>query len=156
MKNRTMKLNACCLLTITTFAALQLFSRCAFATEFSKTVLQAGMHVIQAEVADDQTKRMQGLMYRKQIIDNDGMVFVFDQADRHCMWMKNTQVPLSVAFIDPQGTIVNIAQMEPFSEVSHCAQAPAKFALEMRQNWFKQKGIGEGFNIKGLATLRAH
>jgi uncharacterized membrane protein (UPF0127 family) len=71
------------------------------------------------------------------------------------MWMKNTLVPLSVAFIDEQGKILNVAQMEPMSEVSHCAKAPAKYALEMRQHWFKQKGIGEGANIKGITALRA-
>ena len=114
-----------------------------------------GMHVVQAEVADDQTKRMQGLMYRKQIVDNDGMVFVFDQPNHHCMWMKNTLVPLSVAFVDEQGNILNVANMEPLSEVSHCAKGPAKYALEMRQNWFKQKGVGEGSNIKGITALRA-
>ncbi len=150
-----MKLNACSLLTYLIFLTLQLLGSRVFATEFSKTALQMGMHVVQAEVADDQTKRMQGLMYRKQIVDNDGMVFVFDQPNYHCMWMKNTLVPLSVAFIDEQGNILNVVNMEPLSEVSHCAKGPAKYALEMRQNWFKQKGVGEGFNIKGITALRA-
>ena len=151
-----MKLKTCSRLTLRTFVALQLFCSGAFATEFSRVTLQAGLHVIQAEVADDQAKRMQGLMYRKQILDNDGMVFVFDQPDQHCMWMKNTLAPLSVAFLDVQGKILNIEQMEPLSEVSHCAKAPAKFALEMRQNWFRQKGIAEGNSIKGVTVLRAH
>ena len=88
--------------------------------------LTAGMHRIRAEVADNMAARMQGLMHRKSMPQNAGMVFVFDENTTHCMWMKNTLIPLSVAFIDEQGAIINIADMQPHSEQSHCAARPAR------------------------------
>src|SRR5262245_55189463 len=86
--------------------------------------LTLGMHRVQAELADSMGTRMEGLMYRKEMQTNAGMVFVFDEDAPHCMWMKNTLIPLSVAFIDKSGTIVNIADMQPQSEQSHCAAKP--------------------------------
>lgn len=124
-------------------------------TEFSVTSLQAGMHVIQAEVADDNPKRMQGLMYRRDLPGNRGMVFVFDRADAHCMWMKNTLIPLSVAFLDDSGRILNIADMQPQSEVNHCARGAARYALEMAQGWFSKRGIREGDRINGVEGMRS-
>jgi len=112
--------------------------------------LGAGMHVIRAEVASTYENRMQGLMFRKSLADNDGMLFVFTEDERHCMWMKNTFVPLSVAFIDPKGRIVSIHDMEPQTENSHCATAPARYALEMSKGWFKSKGVAPGAQLRGL------
>ena len=116
------------------------------------TQLSAGMHLIRAEVAADMSSRSQGLMHRKSLAPNAGMLFVFDEAAPHCMWMKNTYIPLSVAFIDAQGVIINIADMTPHSEQSHCAARPAVYALEMTQGWFAQRGIKPGAKLGGLST----
>lgn len=112
--------------------------------------LGAGMHLIQAEVANTYENRMQGLMFRKSMGANNGMLFVFAEDERHCMWMKNTFVPLSVAFVDPQGKIVSIHDMEPQTENSHCAAGIARYALEMNKGWFKARGIAAGAQLRGL------
>ena len=93
---------------------------------------------------------MQGLMFRKSLGQNDGMLFVFPEAAAHCMWMKNTLVPLSVAFMNERGVILNIEDMAPQTENSHCARAPARYALEMSKGWFKSKGVAAGARIDGV------
>jgi uncharacterized protein len=115
--------------------------------------LATGMHLIRAEVADSMGTRMEGLMHRKSMPQGSGMVFVFEEAATHCMWMKNTLIPLSVAFIDEAGTIINIADMQPHSEQSHCATRPARYALEMNKGWFAQRGIKAGAKLRGLEKL---
>jgi uncharacterized membrane protein (UPF0127 family) len=112
--------------------------------------LGAGMHLIRAEVADRDATRSLGLMRRTSLPPNGGMLFVFDEDAVHCMWMKNTLIPLSVAFVDAQGAIINIADMQPHSEQSHCAARPARYALEMTQGWFAQRGIRAGTPLRGL------
>ena len=112
--------------------------------------LTAGMHVVQAEVADSFGTRMQGLMKRESLAPNHGMLFLFEGDERQCMWMKNTLIPLSVAFIDEHGAIINIADMQPHSEQSHCAARPARYALEMKQGWFRDKGLKPGVRIGGI------
>ncbi|HUL92212.1 MAG TPA: DUF192 domain-containing protein [Burkholderiales bacterium] len=112
--------------------------------------LSAGIHLIQAEIANTFDARMTGLMHRKKLGANDGMLFVFPDIAPHCMWMKNTFVPLSVAFIDERGVILNIEDMQPQTEESHCARAPARFALEMNQGWFAAKGIKPGAKLAGI------
>ncbi len=112
--------------------------------------LSAGIHLITAEVANTFETRALGLMYRKSLGANEGMLFVFPDVSVHCMWMKNTFLPLSVAFIDERGTIVSIHDMQPQTETSHCAERPARFALEMNQGWFAQKGIKPGARVGGL------
>jgi uncharacterized membrane protein (UPF0127 family) len=116
--------------------------------------LNAGMHVVHAEVAADFSTRMEGLMHRKSLGTNAGMLFIFDEASTQCMWMKNTFVPLSVAFLDEAGTILNIADMQPQTEQSHCSTGPARFALEMNQGWFAQRGIKPGTKLGGIDRLR--
>ena len=115
--------------------------------------LQIGMHVIQAEVAANNETRMKGLMYRKSLQKNQGMLFVFDRSDRHSMWMKNTPLPLSVAFLDDKGVIVNIEEMKPFTDVTHTATKPARYALEMSEGWFKQRGIKAGDTVLNLMPI---
>lgn len=112
--------------------------------------LSAGIYLIKAEVVADPETRARGLMYRKHLPQNAGMLFVFDGAERHCMWMKNTYIALSVAFLDERGAIVNIADMEPHSETSHCAERPVKYALEMNRGWFAARGIKPGMRLKGI------
>jgi len=112
--------------------------------------LAAGFHRIEAEVAANNAARMQGLMQRKSMAPQRGMLFVFDHDAQHCMWMKNTFLPLSVAFIDAQGRILNIEDMQPQSEDNHCAAKPARYALEMNVGWFAQRGIKRGDRIGGI------
>ena len=112
--------------------------------------LSAGMHVIRAEVAATVEARSRGLMFRESLEPNQGMVFVFDEAAAHCMWMRNTLIPLAVAFLDGQGRIINVEEMQPQTEDNHCAAQPARYALEMNSGWFRQRGIGTGTEIRGI------
>lgn len=120
------------------------------------TELSIGMYRIEAEVAATQENRMVGLMQRRSMPANHGMLFVFTEQQRHCMWMRNTLLPLSVAFLDEQGRILNVEDMQPQTEDNHCAAKPARFALEMNLGWFKQKGLAAGTKINGVERLAAH
>ena len=111
--------------------------------------LQAGMHMIHAELARTPQQTQTGLMFRREMAAHEGMLFVFDALAPRCFWMKNTLLPLSIAFIADDGRIVNIADMQPRSLQSHCAEQPVRFALEMNQGWFAKRGIKPGFKLKG-------
>jgi len=139
------------------FAGLIVWTASAWAQQpaLPTITLNAGIHVIQAEVAGTPATRSQGLMLRKAMAQGAGMLFLFDESAAHCMWMKNTLIPLSVAFIDERGRIVNIAEMQPLDETSRCASRPARYALEMNQGWFKQRGIVAGAVIQGLERFSA-
>ena len=112
--------------------------------------LTAGFHRIEAEVAANDQHRQVGLMNRKAMPPQHGMLFVFNHENTHCMWMRNTLLPLSVAFMDASGTIINIEDMQPQTEDNHCARRPARFALEMNIGWFAQRGIKPGTRINGI------
>jgi uncharacterized membrane protein (UPF0127 family) len=112
--------------------------------------LTAGFHRIEAEVAATPQNRAQGLMHRKAMDSQRGMLFVFTHDAAHCMWMKNTLLPLSVAFMDASGRILNIAEMKPHSEENHCAVKAARYALEMNTGWFAQRGFKAGDVIGGV------
>jgi len=114
------------------------------------TTLNIGIHLIQAEVAIRDDERAQGLMFRKNMGINEGMVFRFGSPNKVCMWMKNTLIPLSVAFIDEQGSIINIEDMQPETLEAHCSEKPARFALEMNRGWFKNKHIKPSSKVTGL------
>jgi uncharacterized membrane protein (UPF0127 family) len=116
--------------------------------------LNAGMYLIRAEVAADFPSRSQGLMYRQQLASNAGMLFIFDEPGAQCMWMKNTLIPLSVAFLDDDGTIINIEDMAPQTEDSHCARRSARYALEMNRGWFAARGIKPGMRLGGLPGVK--
>jgi len=112
--------------------------------------LKVGAHVIAAEVAANDATRQQGLMFRRVMAENRGMLFVFRETAHHAMWMQNTYLPLSVAFIDEKGVIVNIEDMQPQTTNTHPAKAPVKYALEMNQGWFRKRGIKPGARVEGL------
>jgi hypothetical protein len=135
------------------FLLLMLTSLPVFAEGLPTVQLNAGMHLIHAEVAADMSTRSQGLMFRKSLGPNAGMVFVFDEEAQHCMWMKNTLIPLSVAFLDAKGTIINIENMAPQTEETHCASRPARYALEMDRGWFASHGIKPGTKLGGMEKL---
>lgn len=117
--------------------------------------LSVGMYRVQAEVAIDDATRQRGLMFRRSMPDNQGMLFVFPLRATHCMWMKNTLLPLSVAFLDEEGRIINIEDMDPQTETNHCADKPARYALEMNHGWFKQRGFGAGTLLRGIERAPA-
>jgi len=112
--------------------------------------LKISGHVLSAEVAYTQASRSQGLMYRQSMEKNHGMLFVFPETGHHSMWMVNTNIPLSVAFIDEKGIILNIADMAPHTETVHSAAGAAKYAVETNFGWFRAKGIKAGSRIMGL------
>lgn len=124
--------------------------RSALAQPLPVKTLTAGMHVIQAEVASTDATRSKGLMHRKELAPNSGMLFVFEQPNVQCFWMRNTLIPLSIAFILDDGTITNIADMAPMTENSHCSNAPVRYTLEMEQGWFAKRGITAGKKITGI------
>jgi uncharacterized membrane protein (UPF0127 family) len=111
--------------------------------------LSAGMHNIRAEVARTPLQTQTGMMFRSEMAQHEGMLFVFDGLERRCFWMKNTLLPLSIAFIADDGRIVTLADMQPLSEQSHCSSEPVRFALEMNQGWFAKRGIKTGHKLKG-------
>ena len=129
--------------------ALACFSLMASA-EMPVLELSAGMHRIEAEVAADSQNRQIGLMNRKAMPVQRGMLFVFTEKNTHCMWMRNTFIPLSVAFLDEEGYIINVEDMQPQTENTHCAKVPARYALEMNLGWFAQRGIKPGAKLKGI------
>jgi uncharacterized membrane protein (UPF0127 family) len=113
------------------------------------TTLKVGMHSIRAQLALTPQQRQIGLMFRKEMPNHEGMLFVFDAPSQQCFWMRNTLIPLSIAFLADDGTVVNIADMQPQSDESHCSAKPVRFALEMNQGWFAKRGVKPGTRISG-------
>jgi uncharacterized protein len=111
--------------------------------------LTAGMHLITAELAVSPQQQATGMMFRTQMGANEAMLFVEEQASQRCFWMHNTLLPLSIAFVADDGTIVNIAEMQPKSDESHCSARPVRYALEMNRGWFSKRGIKAGFKLRG-------
>jgi uncharacterized membrane protein (UPF0127 family) len=116
-------------------------------------VLKIKGHSARVEMAVSEEEKRTGLMFRRSLAENSGMIFVYDTEDRWAMWMKNTYVPLSVAFIDRNGRILNIEDMQPLTEDTHQSVGPAKYALEMNLGWFTKRGIGKGDKVQGLDQL---
>jgi len=113
------------------------------------TTLSVGMHNIRAQLAMAPEQRQTGLMYRREMPTQEGMLFVFEEPSVQCFWMRNTLIPLSIAFLADDGTVVNIADMQPQNDTSHCSARPVRFALEMNQGWFAKRGIKPGTRIGG-------
>lgn len=116
--------------------------------ELPRTTISAGMHLIQAQVASTPEQRATGLMHRRDMPVNEGMLFVFEQPASQCFWMKNTLIPLTAAFIADDGRIVNLADMKPQTLDAHCSQAPVRYVLEVNQGWFARRGIQAGFRLQ--------
>lgn len=123
------------------------------AQPFPLLELFAGIHRIEAEVAATADARRFGLMERKSMPIQRGMLFVFPSLGKQCMWMRNTFLPLSVAFLDDSGRIINIEDMQPQTEISHCASSPARYALEMNLGWFRSRGLRSGTVLSGFEKV---
>ena len=122
----------------------------AEAPELPKISLIIANHELHAEVAHTEHARAKGLMFRPSLAENTGLLFVFPQSAYYSMWMRNTMIPLSVAFINEKGSILNIAEMKPYSLTAHRSAGPAKYALEMNSRWFANREIQAGEQITGL------
>jgi len=114
-----------------------------------RVALSAGMHRIDAQVAHTPLQRQIGLMHRRSMPQHEGMLFVFEQPSTQCFWMRNTLIPLTAAFVADDGRIVNLADMEPLSEKSHCSSEPVRYVLEMNQGWFTRRSIEAGHLLAG-------
>ncbi len=114
-----------------------------------RITLNAGIHNISAEVAQSPQERATGLMFRQSMPSNQGMLFVFERAEQQCFWMKNTLIPLDIAFVADDGTIVNIEHMKPQSLDNHCSSKPVRMVLEMNDGWFAKKGVSPGSKLTG-------
>ena len=114
------------------------------------TTLKLGPHPLKVEVVRTDEERARGLMFRQKLGPDDGMLFIFDEPAYHSMWMKNTLIPLSVAFVDAQGTILNILDMEPQTLDSHMSAGPSVYAIEANKGWFAVKRIKAGDKVTGL------
>lgn len=112
--------------------------------------LTAGTGRLEVEVASNKAQRALGLMNRTSMPESRGMLFVYPAPAYFCMWMKNTKIPLSVAFLDAQGRVINIEEMAPQTETNHCTQRNATYALEANQGWFAKYGVTAGSQIIGL------
>jgi uncharacterized membrane protein (UPF0127 family) len=111
--------------------------------------LQAGIHNLPAQVALTPDQRATGLMHRREMPQHEGMLFVFEQPSVQCFWMKNTLLPLSIAFLTDDGTVVNLADMKPQTLDGHCSDKPVRFVLEMNQGWFAKRAIKAGAKVTG-------
>jgi uncharacterized membrane protein (UPF0127 family) len=132
------------------------FSVCVFAqgvpqTQLPRATLNAGMHLMQVQLAQNFEQRQMGLMWRKEMPQNEGMLFIFEQASVQCFWMRNTLIPLTAAFVADDGTVVNLVDMKPMSDESHCSTKPVRFVIEMNQGWFAKRNIQAGYKLTGPA-----
>lgn len=112
--------------------------------------LSLGSGTLDVEVASNKAQRSLGLMNRPSMPETRGMLFVYPAPAYFCMWMKNTKLPLSVAFIDAQGQVINIEDMVPQTETNHCTQRNATYALEANRGWFVKHGVVPGSQVLGL------
>ena len=132
-------------------AAMLAASTLAWADARPRTAtVKVGPHALRVEVVRTDADRAKGLMHRKSLGANDGMLFVFDEPAYHSMWMKNTYIPLSVAFIDAQGVILNILDMEPHTETPNMSAGPSIYAIETNKGWFAAKKVKAGDKVTGL------
>ena len=138
----------CLAVCLTAFAARPGLAQTA-AQSLPTLTLNAGIHNITAEVAQSEEQRATGLMFRETMQPNHGMLFAFEQAGQQCFWMKNTLLPLDIAFVADDGTIVNLDRMKPQTLDAHCSTKPVRFVLEMNDGWFAKRGITAGVKLQG-------
>ncbi len=131
------------------FSPLNTFAQEGPQMNLQRIKLTAGMHLIDAQVAFTPEQRQIGLMFRKEMPQQEGMIFVFEQPSQQCFWMKNTLLPLTAAFVADDGTIVNLADMKPQTTDAHCSAQPVRYVLEMNKGWFAKKGIKAGSKLGG-------
>lgn len=112
--------------------------------------LRIGEAELHAEYAVTASERARGLMGRTELAVDHGMLFRFDDVRPHCLWMKSTPLPLSAAFMDEAGTIVDLIDLEPLSTEIRCAKAPARYALETNRGWFDGNGVAVGDRVEGM------
>jgi len=138
-------------LTFITFAAWSGFGSAQPVpqTNLPRTTLTVGIHQIQAQVALSSEQHATGLMFRNDMPQQEGMLFVFKAPSQQCFWMKNTLIPLTAAFIADDGTIVNLEDMRPQTTESHCSSKPVRYVLEVNQGWFAKKGLKAGAQLRG-------
>jgi uncharacterized protein len=132
---------------LTAFFALSVTAQEAPQMNLPVVQLQAGMHNIRAQVAATVDQRATGLMHRREMAQHEGMLFVFEQPSVQCFWMKNTLLPLSIAFVADDGTVVNTDEMKPQTLDSHCSDKPVRYVLEMNQGWFAKRGVKPGTRL---------
>lgn len=127
----------------------------AAAAELPTVTLTIGTHKLVAEVVATVEQRATGLMNRFSLKPDHGMLFVFGRPAPQGFWMKNTYIPLSIAFLDADGRILNIEDMRPQTEETHWSKGPALYALEMKKGWFAERGIGPGAVVAGMPRIKA-
>ena len=136
---------------IVCFAALLLFFGAVFPScslvKMKKTTLSVNGRPLTVEIARTNKQRAQGLMFRDELGWNEGMLFVFRKEKELSFWMKNTKIPLSIAFIDKKGTVIDIISMTPYSLVPVTSSARCKYALEVNRGFFKASGLEVGDRI---------
>lgn len=142
------------LLCVGASLALNALAQSAPQLQLPRAKLSAGMHVLDVQLAQTPEQRQIGLMWRKEMPQHEGMLFVFEQAAQQCFWMRNTLIPLSAAFVAEDGTIVNIADMKPQSDDSHCSDKPVRFVLEMNAGWFAKRQLKAGYQLSGPVFKR--
>jgi uncharacterized protein len=141
--------------------ALSLLASCASVVaqdapqmDLPRAKLSAGVYQITAQVAQTPNQRSTGLMFRKEMPQTEGMLFIFEQPGMQCFWMKNTLIPLTAAFVADNGEIVNLVDMKPHAETPHCSAQPVRYVLEMNQGWFAKKGLKAGAKLTGEPFTR--
>ncbi|HEX4986985.1 MAG TPA: DUF192 domain-containing protein [Burkholderiales bacterium] len=139
-------------LTVAALASL-IFASLVQADPLLTYPLRIKHHEVRVEVANTEAQRLRGLMHRERLAEDGGMIFVYPRPEVTAMWMKNTRIALSVAFIDADGRILNIEDMTPFTEDAHASRGAAAYSLEMNKSWFARRGIKAGDRVEGLAAL---
>ncbi|MGC6491809.1 MAG: DUF192 domain-containing protein [Myxococcota bacterium] len=138
----------------TTWIMMVLLAGCGSRHVLPTTTLTLGEHTVLVEVADDPGERARGLMHRDTLAADEGMLFVYPDTEPRRFWMKDTRIPLSIAFLDASGRIVKISQMEAFSTKRTASLYPARFAIEMNRGWFEAHGVAVGQHVPEVATIR--
>lgn len=125
-------------------------------TGLPRTALSIGMYRLDVQLATTSEQHATGLMFRTDMPQHEGMLFIFERPAQQCFWMKNTLIPLAAAFVADDGTIVNIAEMKAQALTSHCSEKPVRYVLEMNTGWFAKKGIKAGNRLQGQPFGSAH